>query len=186
MKTHDFNYFGTSKNWWLLLIMGILLIIGGFAYWFWPAAGFAVASLLFGWLLIAFGIVQLCVSAGRNRPRGWGWWLAGGVIDIFIGFMMVSNLFLAEAVVPYFLALIFAYGGIMAIARAFTGKHYKGWWLYLVNGILLIAVAIFFALGGYMQELNMVSFLTALAFVYWGFIVCSMAYDIKPGKDTAE
>ena len=64
MKTQDFTPLGSSKYWWLLLLAGILLIIGGFAYWFWPAAGFAVASLLFGWLLVVIGVVQLCVSAG--------------------------------------------------------------------------------------------------------------------------
>lgn len=186
MKTQDFNYFGTSKYWWLLLIAGILLIIGGFAYWFWPAAGFAVASMLFGWLLIMTGIVQLCVASGRNRPYGWGWWLTGGIINVLIGFIMVSNLFLAESVLPYFLSFIFAYAGIMAIARAFGGMRNRGWWLYLINGILLVVIAFFFAFGGYVQEMNMVSFLAALAFVYWGFVVASFAYDIKPRKEVEE
>ena len=59
-----------------------------FAYWFWPAAGYAIASQIFGWLLVLTGIVQICVSAGINRPRGWGWWLAGGVIDLFVGILI--------------------------------------------------------------------------------------------------
>lgn len=182
MKTQGFNYFGTSRYWWLLLIAGILLILGGFAYWFWPAAGFAVASLLFGWLLVLTGAVQLCVSAGRNRPRGWGWWLTGGIINLFIGFLLVSNVFLAEAVLPYFLSFVFFYAGIMAFVQAFGGRRGSGWWLYLINGILLVVIAGFFLCGGYLQEMNMVSFLAALAFVYWGFMVSAFAYDIRPRR----
>lgn len=171
---------GTSRYWWLLLVAGIVMIIGGFAYWFWPAAGYAVASIIFGWLVILAGVVQLCVAAGRNHPSGWGWWLAGGIIDIFIGFLMVSNIFLAETVLPYFLAFIFFYAGIMAIVRAVAGRPGSGWWLYLINGILLVVIGGFFCSGGYLQEMRMVSFLAALAFVYWGFMLSATACDIRP------
>lgn len=181
MKTQGFNNLGTSRYWWLVLITGLLLVIGGFAYWFWPAAGFAVASLIFGWLLVATGIVQLCVSAGRERPKGWGWWLTGGVINLFVGFLLVGNIFLAEAVLPYFLAFVFLYAGIMTLASAFGGRG-SGWWLYLINGILLIIIGGFFCAGGYLQEMNMVSLLASLAFVYWGFVVAAFAYDLKPHK----
>lgn len=186
MKTQGYNFLGTSRYWWLLLIAGILLVIGGFTYWFWPAAGYAVASLIFGWLLVMTGIVQLCVSAGSRRPRGWGWWLAGGVIDLFVGFMLVGNVFLAEAVLPYFLSFVFLYAGIMNLAASFGGGRGSGWWLYMINGILLVIIGGFFFCGGYMQEMNMISFLAALAFVYWGFVVASIGCDLKPRRDEKE
>ena len=112
MKAINFSYLGQSRYWWAVLLVGILLVIGGFTYWFFPEAGYAIASQIFGWLLILAGIVQLCVSAGQNRPRGWGWWLAGGVIDIFIGFMLVRSIILSEMVFPYFLAFVFIFWGL--------------------------------------------------------------------------
>ena len=42
MKTLSLNFWGQTKYWWVVLFVGIALVIGGFAYWFWPAAGFAV------------------------------------------------------------------------------------------------------------------------------------------------
>ena len=92
MKPSPISYLGTTRLWWLVLVVGILLVLGGFAYWFWPAAGYAVASQIFGWLLVLAGIVQLCVAAGPNHAKGWGWWIAGGVIDMFIGFMLVRSI----------------------------------------------------------------------------------------------
>lgn len=180
MKALNIKFWGQTKYWWVVLILGILLVIGGFAYWFWPAQGFAVASMIFGWLLILAGIVQLCVSAGENRPRGWGWWLAGGVIDMFVGFLLVRSIGLAEMVFPYFLAVVFIFWGISAIIASVNSRGGRYWWLYLINGILLMLIGFFFFEGGYLQDMMMVSFLSALAFIYWGFSVAMTAYDMKP------
>lgn len=173
---------GSSRYWWLLLILGILLVIGGFAYWFWPVAGFAVASVLFGWLLVGVGIVQLCVAAGRSHPTDWGWWLAGGVINILVGFMLVANVFLAEQVLPFFLAFVFLYAGVMTFARACTWHGDGGRWLYFINGILLFLVGLTFLLGGFWKQMTLVTFLAALAFIYWGFTLSGIAFDLKPQR----
>lgn len=180
MNTQTSTFIGQSRMWWLVLVVGILMVIAGFAYWFFPAIGYAVASVLFGWMLIAAGIVQLCVSAGENRPRGWGWWLAGGVIDMFIGFMLVRSVTLAEAVFPYFIAFVFIFWGVSALVSAVYNRRRKYWWLELINGILLLVIGFFFLEAGYLANMVNVSFLTSLAFIYWGFTLAMSAYDMKP------
>lgn len=57
MKQIDLRNYMQTKAWWVVVLVGVLFIIGGFAYWLWPVAGYAVASVLFGWLLIAGGMV---------------------------------------------------------------------------------------------------------------------------------
>lgn len=179
-KTNTF--WGQSKAWWLVLIVGILMVIAGFAYWFFPAIGYAVASVLFGWMLIGAGVVQVCVSAGVDRPRGWGWWLAGGVIDMFVGFMLVRSVTLAEAVFPYFIAFVFIFWGVSALVSAVNTRRQRYWWLQLINGILLLVIGFFFLEAGYLQNMINVSFLTSLAFIYWGFSIAMASYDLRPSK----
>ncbi len=179
------TFWGQSRFWWLVLVIGILMVIAGFAYCFFLAIGYEVASVLFGWMLIAIGIVQLCVSAGEHRPHGWGWWLAGGVIDMFIGFMLVRNITLAEAVFPYFIAFVFIYWGVSSLVAASNGRSRKYWWLQLINGVLLLLIGFFFCEAGYLQNMVNVSFLTSLAFIYWGFTLAMGAYDMRPVR-TAE
>lgn len=180
------NYWGTTKSWWVILIIGILLVLGGFAYWFWPLAGFAVASQIFGWLLVLAGIVQLLVASGPNMPRGWGWWLAGGIIDLFIGFMLVRSIVLSEAVFPFFIAIIFLFWGIGAIISSISQRRRKYWWLYLINGILMLVIGFFFLEAGFVQEAMMTSFLTSLAFIYWGFSLSMLSYDMRPARSSAD
>ena len=176
---------GASRLWWLLLTVGILFIIGGFAYWFWPVAGYAVTSILFGWMLVVLGIVQLCVASGANRPSGRGWWIAGGIINLVIGFMLVGNLFLAEAVLPYFMAIIFFYAGLMTLSTGFL-RHEGLRWLHIINGILLLIIAGIFCFGGITRAIAMVSFMAAFAFIYWGFTLSSLAIDLKPRSADGE
>ena len=179
MKSLKVSYFAGTKLWWVIIVIGVLLVIGGFAYWLWPVAGYAVASQIFGWLVILAGIVVLCVAAGPNHARWWGWWLAGGVIDLFVGFMLVRSVLLAEAVFPYFLAFLFIFWGIEAFVNAGYGRR-KYWWLSVINGVLLLIIGFFFLEAGYVSDMFMVSFLTSIAFIYWGFTVAIAGYAMKP------
>lgn len=182
MKALNFNSLGTTRAWWVVLVVGILMVICGFAYWFWPMAGFAIASQIFGWLLILTGVVQLCVASGPNHARAWGWWLAGGVIDMFIGFMLVRSIVLSEAVFPYFLAFVFIFWGIEALIRAcFRGNRY--WWLGIINGILMCLIGFFFMEAGWVSDMMMVSFLTSIAFIYWGFTIAIGSYEMRPVEE---
>jgi hypothetical protein len=44
-------------------------------------------------------------------------------------------------------------------------------------------IGFFFIEAGWVQNMIMVSFLTSLAFIYWGFSICMVAYDIKPSVE---
>lgn len=182
MKAFNTTYLGTTRAWWVVLVVGILMVICGFAYWFWPEAGYAIASQIFGWLLILTGIVQLCVSSGPDRGHGWGWWLAGGVINIFIGFMLVRSILLSEEVFPYFLAFLFVFWGVEALIAACYRRN-KYWWLGLINGILLLLIGFFFMEAGWVSDMLMVSFLTSIAFIYWGFSLAIGSYELRPVKE---
>lgn len=181
MKALNATNFGVTRAWWAVLLVGILMVLGGFAYWFWPEAGYAVASMIFGWLLILAGTVQLCVTASGKARGGWGWWLVGGVVDIFIGFVLVRNVFLSEMVFPYFLAFLFVFWGVEALSDAFAhGSVARYRWLNIVNGILLLIIGFFFMEAGWVSNMFMVSFLVSIAFIYWGFTIAIAACELRP------
>jgi len=176
------KFYGQSRWWWLILAVGTLMVLGGLAYWVWPAAGYAVASQIFGWLLVLAGVVQVCVSSSYRRPSGWGWWLAGGVVDMFIGFMMVRSVVLSEAVFPYFMAFFFFYWGVESLVSA-CGRRRRYWALGIINGVLECIIGYFFLESTFTSVELMTSLLVSIAFIYWGFTVAVMGYEMKPAVD---
>lgn len=96
--------------------------------------------------------------------------------------MLVRSVYLAEAVFPYFIAFVFIFWGISALVGAVNQRGRRYWWLYIVNGILLLIIGFFFIDAGYWQNMEMTSFLVSLAFIYWGFSVAMASYDMKPVK----
>ncbi len=182
MKTNYVNFWGTSRWWWVLLIVGILLVIEGFAYWLFPTIGYTVVSMLFGWMLIIMGVVQLCVSMNINRPKGWGWWLVGGILDIFLGFMLVRSIVLSEVILPYFFAAVFFFWGLNMFVGAIIARHSRYWWLNLINGVILLIISYCFIESGFLQDVMMISLLSSIGFIYWGFSVMIIANDMRPEK----
>ena len=183
MDIATMHFWGKTKYWWALIITGILMIPCGLWLWFQPALGYEVLSLLLGWLLILFGIVQLIVSGNvKQKVRGWGWWLAGGIFDIFIGFLLISNLALSELTLPYFFAFIFLFKGLSNIISAFSmTSAYKYWWLYLINGIIMLLISFLFFFTPFTAAYSIV-FLCSFVFVYWGVALIIFSYDVKPDK----
>lgn len=180
MKTTNLNFWGTTRKWWIVLIIGLGLVAAGCAYFIWPTIGYPVASQIFGWLMVLAGIVALCVSAGKNRPAGWGWWLVCGVINMFVGFMLVRSVVLSEIVFPYFIALVCAMWGIGAIFSSVSQRERRYWWIYLINGLLLLAISFLLIEAGYTAEAEMVSILVSVAFVYWGATLSMVSLDMRP------
>ena len=54
------------------------------------------------------------------------------------------------------------------------------WWINLINGILLLIISYFFIESGFFQDVTMISLLTAVSFIYWGFSIMIIANDMRP------
>ena len=183
MDITTFNFWGKTKYWWVIMLAGIILIPCGLWLLFQPVIGYAVISLLFGWGLILTGVMQLVVAGNvEKRVHGWGWWLAGGIIDIFIGFVLISNHAHTEVTLPFFFAFIFLFKGISNIVSSFTmTSTYKYWWLYLVNGIFMLIISFLFFFSPFSASYTIL-FLCSFVFIYWGISLIVFSNDLKPVK----
>ncbi len=178
------HFWGKTKFWWVFMVVGILFIPFGLWIVFSPAIGYEVVAMLLGWALVAYGIVQLLISSDTKRNKhSWGWWLAGGIIDIFLGFLLLGNIVLSELLLPFFFAFVFLFKGVNNIVSSISMRNvYSSWWLYLLNGVLMIFISFMFFYTPYMSSFT-VLFLSALAFIYWGLSLITFSFDLKPIKN---
>ena len=44
----------------------------------------------------------------------------------------------------------------------------------------MLIIGFFFLEAGYIQDMMMTSWLTSLAFIYWGFSISMVSYEMRP------
>lgn len=129
------------RFWWLLLVVGIALFAAGLLVFAFPARSYLGMSLLFGWLMLLSGLLEVILSStNRHFITGRGWMLAGGIIELLLGLILIFNVALSAATLPVFLGfwlLLRAFGaiGLGGDMRA-LGVPGAGW--TLLCGILLL------------------------------------------------
>lgn len=177
------NFWGKSKYWWLMLILGILVFAIGLWVILQPNVGYLIVAVALAYALLIGGVFQIAISTSlRKETKGWGWWLAGGIFDIFVGFLLIANPIFTESLLPFFFGFIFLYKGITSLVSAFSMlSDHKYWWLYLINGILMIALACMFFIFPFTGAFAII-FLSSFMMIYWGISLIAISFDIKPDK----
>lgn len=183
MENMNKIFWGKTSYWWAVMLPAILLIPCGFWVLMSPAIGYFTVTTLLLWILILIGLVQFIVAF--NTPRhtpGWGWWIAGGIVDIFLGFMMLGNIKLSAMMLPYFFAFIFLYKGVAQIVSSFASiAHHRSWWLYMLNGLLLLVMAALFFVSPFSAMIT-IDYLMGISFIYWGISLIFFSLDLRPDR----
>ena len=60
-----------------------------------------------------------------------------------------------------------------------TSTH-RYWWVYLINGVLLLILGFLFLSMPFMATFSIV-FLCAATFLYWGITLILFGYSLRPG-----
>ncbi|MGI9196492.1 MAG: HdeD family acid-resistance protein [Candidatus Nanopelagicales bacterium] len=145
---------GVAKNWWLLLVLGIVSLIIGIAMIFRPAGSTWVLAILLAIYLLVSGIVSLVRAFGHGLPGGYrALLIIGGAIGIFLGLLMFR--FAPEEqveILGIFVGVWFLFSGTIQLFSTSGMSQGKGWAIfsgivYILAGIVLLvnpwAVGIF-------------------------------------------
>ena len=103
------------KNWWLSLILGILYIIVALCLLFAPGSSYIALSVIFSISMLISGIIEIIFSISNRRGiSSWGWYLAGGIIDLILGIYLVAYPLLSMEVIPFIVAFWMMFRGFSA------------------------------------------------------------------------
>lgn len=133
------------RYWWLMLLIGLALLALGVLVFVYPAQSYAGMAVIFGWVILASGVLEVVLSASNDHfLTGRGWMLAGGVIQIILGLILVFNVALSAVTLPIVLGFWLLFRGFNTIGlggdmRA-LGVAGSGW--TICGGVLLLLCAL--------------------------------------------
>ena len=131
-----------TSNWYLVLIKGIIMILLSMMVFSRPAGALLAFALYIGIALIATGFTILFhgISLKRaNSNTNWGWAVFEGLLDIFLGYVLLTNPLVTAEVLPWMFGFWAVFYGILLIISSFSGDG-NGGWTKMLSGILMIII----------------------------------------------
>ncbi len=135
---------GTIRNWWVFLIIGILLVLS--AYWMFktPVESFISLASLFSALIFVSGLFSVFFAlTNREDIDNFGLYLAGGLLDVLIGFILLKYPGLTVVLFSMFVGFWLLFRGFNMISVSFKikGAGDSNWGWILVFGLLIVIFA---------------------------------------------
>ena len=157
------------RYWWLLLIIGIALFVVGILVFVYPTQSYLGMSLLFGWLMLISGILEVVLSSvNKHFITGRGWMLAGGnvalsavTLPIFLGFWLMLRAFGAIGLGSDM--------GAMQIAGS-------GWTIF--SGILLLLCSLWILFQPLVFGTTAVIVWVGISLLFAGVAACSLSLQL--------
>ena len=169
------------KNWWLSLILGILYIIVSLCLLFAPGSSYIALSVIFSISMLISGIIEIIFSISNRRGiSSWGWYLAGGIIDLILGIYLVAYPLLSMEVIPFIVAFWMMFRGFSATGYSMDLKRYgtREWGWYMGVGILAIICSLIILWQPAVGALYVI-YMLAFTFLIIGFFRVMLSFELK-------
>ena len=172
--------FALARNWWSLVIRGLLGVIIGLISFMWPGITLTALVFLFAGYALVDGVVNLAgaVHAVAARER-WGALLFEGIVGIAAAVVTVlwpaiTTITLAFVVAAW--AIITGIAEIVAAVR--LRKHVSGEWLLALGGIASLVFGVFVALTPIAGALVIALWFGAYALVF-GLLLIALGFRLR-------
>jgi uncharacterized membrane protein HdeD (DUF308 family) len=172
---------GAVKYWYLPLIFGILFIIVGIWVSITPMASFVTLSYIFAFTFLFAGILEVIYAISNRRAiHHWGWSLAGGILGLIIGFLLVSNPGISMVALPLYIGFAIVIYAIAGIGRSVALKRHqaRSWGYSMFTSILGVIFGLLMMFNPVFGGLTIV-FYTALSFLIVGAINIFLAIRMR-------
>ena len=133
-----------SRNWWVLLLRGVVAIAFGVLIWLQPGVSLAALVLLFGAYSMADGILGVWTAiAGRKGHEDWWVLLLGGLLGMGVGVLtFLAPGITAFALLFYIAAWAIATGVLQVVVAIRLRREMKGEWLLILGGLASVGFGV--------------------------------------------
>jgi uncharacterized membrane protein HdeD (DUF308 family) len=169
------------KYWYLPLIFGVLFIIVGIWVSVTPMASFVTLSYIFAFTFLFAGLLEVVYAISNRRTiHHWGWSLAGGILGLIIGFLLVTNPGISMVALPLYIGFAIVVYAVGGIGRSVVLKRYRArsWGYSMFTSVLGLVFGLLMMFNPVFGGLTIVIY-TALAFIILGAINIFLAIRMR-------
>ncbi len=170
------------KNWWLLLISGILVTVASIVVFCYPVESFVALSLLFGIMLLVNGICELVTSVSSHNlflMRSSS--IAGGIMDVFLGIFLVCYPNITIVALPIILGIWMLYSSFQAIGMGNDLKLFNvpgmGW--LTAGGVLMLLLSVLVLIMPLTIGRATVVLCTGVALLFRGVLMIAVSLKLR-------
>ena len=133
-----------SRNWWLMLLRGLVAIGFGVLVFAKPQISLLALVYLFGVFVLVDGILGVSVAVhARNELDSWGVLLLWGLLGIGVGVLAFVRPDITALALLFYIALWAIATGILEIAAAVRLREViKNEWLLILAGLVSVAFGV--------------------------------------------
>ncbi len=110
-------------------------------------------------------------QALQEMSQYWGWFIAGGILLVALGMVALAHVFVATLVSVLFIGALMLAGGIVQLAQAWRMKHWKGFLVWTLGGVL-------YAAAGVLAIVNPVAGASVLTLLFGAVLIGSGAFRL--------
>lgn len=109
---------------------------------------------------------------------GWGWFMALGIILIFLGCLVIASPLLAAIALEVLIGWTLIVAGILIVIHSFGSRNFGGFFLRLLNGIIAIVVG-GFVLSHILAAMIALSVILAVFLIVQGIFKLAVAIQLR-------
>ena len=176
---------GTVRNWWMSLIIGVLSLLFGVIFILQSVDGLCTLTYLFTLGFTVAGIFEIVFAFSNNNfIIGWGWGLAGGILDILLGVMLLFTQDATPSMMVYIVGFWVMYKSICGIGISCDLKRLlvDGWNRLLILSILCLLLSFIFIVSPMLTS-EFIIVIAAIAFILYGIFRIYLSIKFKSLKN---
>ena len=169
-----------GRNWWLLLVRGLVAIVFALLTWAQPGVSLAALVLVFGIYVLADGLLGVWSAIAKRRDnRHWWLLLLWGLVGIVVGVMTFIMPGITGLVLLMYIAAWAVITGVLQIVAAIRlRKEIKGDWLLILSGLVSVAFGVLLFLQPGAGALAVAWIIAAYAFIF-GVLMVLLAFKVR-------
>ena len=173
-----------GRNWWLLLLRGLVAIVFALLTWAQPGVSLAALVLVFGIYVLADGLLGVWSAIAKRRDnRHWWLLLLWGLVGIVVGVMTFIMPGITGLVLLMYIAAWAVITGVLQIVAAIRlRKEIKGEWLMILSGLVSVAFGVLLFLQPGAGALAVAWIIAAYAFIFGVLMVLRAVKVRKLGR----